>query len=77
MLIPGASSEFILGRPLHPIFAVFFKSGIFTWIASMRGNIALPLLTLLLRAVSESVSRQRAVTLKPTEDCGCSEKRVP
>jgi hypothetical protein len=49
----------LLGRRLHSIFAVFSMIGIFSWLVLMRWNIALPVLTPLLRAASESFSRRR------------------
>src|SRR6266536_2057859 len=54
-----ASSESILGRRLHSIFAVFSMTGILRCLASMRRNIALRVLTPLLRAASDSFHRQR------------------
>ena len=54
-----ASSESILGRRLHSIFAVFSMTGILRCLASMRRNIALRVLTPLLRAARDPFHRQR------------------
>jgi hypothetical protein len=53
MPILRASSGFILGRRLHSIFGVFSMTGILKCLVLMRRNIALPVLTLWLRAASD------------------------